>query len=433
MCHTLILIQVFHSDEMKDHRPLAEQLRPTCVSEVFGQEHLTCPHGLLDGVSGKPKSLVFWGPPGCGKTTVAKILAQSWDPLWEPISAVTASISDLKRQFENLRRERRFQSHVLFIDEVHHFNRSQQDVFLPYLEDGTIVIIGATTQNPSFALNPAFLSRVSVMAFSSLNALALDNLLCAIRTKTKLPLRLSAEAQQSLVQWSSGDGRAYIGQIESLIHAGLGHNSEITLDDLHKTLQQRPKPYDRTGDDHFNLASALHKSIRGSDVDGALYWLARMCVSGEDKAYIFRRLSRLACEDIGLADPHALGQVIAAWQAFERLGEPEGDLCLVQATVYLATAPKSNAIYVAQKAALNLAKHSANLPPPLYAMNAPTELMKEMGYSQGYIYDHDHVECFSGLNYFPDTLNRQELYAPAPRGFEREIQKRLDYWKKLRK
>jgi putative ATPase len=417
---------------MKDHRPLAEQLRPMTLSEVFGQEHLTSQSGLLEGVIGNPQSLVFWGPPGCGKTTIAKILAKSWDPLWEPISAVTASISDLKKQFEQLRREKRFRSHVLFIDEVHHFNRSQQDVFLPYLEDGTIVIIGATTQNPSFALNPAFLSRVNVIAFSSLSPLALDNLLSVIRLKTDLPLRLSAEAQLSLTQWANGDGRAYIGQIESLIYAGFANNDEITLDDLTKALQQRPKAYDQTGDDHFNLISALHKSIRGSDVDGALYWLARMCVGGEDRTYIFRRLSRLACEDVGLADPNALGQVIAAWQAFERLGEPEGDLCLVQATLYLATAPKSNATYLAQKAALSLAKNSANLPPPLYAMNAPTGLMKDMGYSQGYIYDHDHAECFSGLNYFPDNLNRQELYTPAARGFEREIQKRLEYWKKLR-
>ncbi|MBN9564705.1 MAG: replication-associated recombination protein A [Alphaproteobacteria bacterium] len=417
---------------MSDHRPLAEQLRPETLLEVVGQEHLTSENGILHSMIDRPQSLVFWGPPGCGKTTIAKILAKSWDPFWEPISAVTASVSDLKKQFEQLKREKRFRSHILFIDEVHHFNRSQQDAFLPYLEDGTIVIIGATTQNPSFALNPAFLSRVSVIAFSTLNAFALDKLLSAIRQKTGLPLRLTAEAHSALTQWANGDGRAFIGQIENLINADFGNKDEITLDDLTKIMQQRPKSYDKTGDDHFNLISALHKAIRGSDVDGALYWLARMCVGSEDRAYIFRRLTRLASEDIGLADPHALPQVIAAWQAFERLGEPEGDLCLAQAVIYLATAPKSNATYLAQKASLSLAKTSANLPPPLYAMNAPTQLMKDLKYSQGYVYDHDLPECFSGLNYFPDDLNRQELYTPATRGFEREIQKRLEYWKKLR-
>ena len=421
------------------HKPLAALLRPATLGEVIGQEALCGPTGIFqEWIKGdKPLSLILWGPPGSGKTTIARILAKAWDPLWENLSAITASAADLKRRFELLRHQKRFKPLVLFMDEVHHFNRSQQDIFLPYLEDGTIVLIGATTQNPSFSLNPAFLSRVSVFALAPLEGLAMGQLLDRALEGLGGWLEISPEARAQIIHWAGGDGRVLISMLEA-VRASLKQHPEgsepkvLTLEALTQIIQQRPLGFDRTGDDHYNLMSTLHKAVRASDVDGALYWLARMFQVGEDRTYILRRLVRMASEDIGLADPQGLMQALAAWEAFERLGVPEGDLAIVQALVYLASAPKSNGIYKAQKAAVDLAKKTAYAPAPMHSLNAPTALMSDMGYGKGYVYDHDTPEAFSGQSYFPPKVPRQTLYTPAERGFERDIAKRLAYWKGLR-
>jgi putative ATPase len=423
------------------NKPLAELLRPATLEEVIGQEALCGPDGVLQEwiKADKPLSLILWGPPGSGKTTIARILAKAWDPMWESLSAITASAADLKRRFEVLRQQKSFKPLVLFMDEVHHFNRSQQDIFLPYLEERTIVLIGATTQNPSFSLNPAFLSRVSVFALAGLDEAAMGQLLARSLERLGGWLSVTPESAAQLIHWAGGDGRVLISMLEALVASitrahdqEAGTPVELTLEQLSKIIQQRPLGFDRTGDDHYNLMSTLHKAVRASDVDGALYWLARMFQVGEDRAYILRRLVRMASEDIGLADPQGLLQAIAAWQAFERLGVPEGDLAIVQAVVYLASAPKSNAIYTAQKTASVLAKQTAHAPAPMHSLNAPTSMMSEMGYGKGYIYDHDTPEAFSGQSYFPPKVPRQTLYSPVERGFEREIAKRLAYWKGLR-
>ena len=417
------------------HKPLAELLRPDKLDGVIGQEALCGPGGVLQEwlKAEKPISLILWGPPGSGKTTIARILAQAWDPLWESLSAITASSADLKRRFEVLRQQKRFKPQVLFMDEVHHFNRSQQDIFLPYLEDGTIVLIGATTQNPSFALNPAFLSRVSVFALAALGEEAMVQLLQRACDRVDGGLALTDEARAQLIHWAGGDGRVLISMVEAIVTSHEAtQDTPLTHAQLLTLIQNRPLGFDRTGDDHYNLMSTLHKAVRGSDVDGALYWLARMFQVGEDRQYILRRLVRMANEDIGLADPDAIGQALSAWQAFERLGVPEGDLALVQAVVYLASAPKSNAIYKAQKVAAQLARDTAHAAAPMHSLNAPTNLMADMGYGEGYIYDHDTPEAFSGQSYFPPKVPRQTLYTPVERGFERDIAKRLAYWKSLR-
>jgi putative ATPase len=416
-------------------RPLADRLRPQRLDEVAGQDHLTGPDGILTRLiaSGSLGSLIFWGPPGTGKTTTARLLAHETTLHFEPISAIFSGVAELKKVFEAARGRRAAgQGTLLFVDEIHRFNRAQQDAFLPVMEDGTITLIGATTENPSFELNAALLSRARVLTFKSLDEAAIDRLLRRAEEIEGKPLPLDEDARAALLAMADGDGRASLTLAEEIWRSAKP-NEIFGAATLAEIVQRRAPIYDKSEDGHYNLISALHKSVRGSDPDAALYYFARMLDAGETPLFLARRLVRMAVEDIGLADPQALVIANAAKDAFDFLGSPEGELALAQAVVYLATAPKSNALYVAYKSALRTAKDAGSLMPPKTILNAPTKLMASEGYGEGYRYDHDEPDAFSGQNYFPDKLGRKIFYEPVERGFEREIKKRLDYWAKLRK
>jgi putative ATPase len=413
-------------------RPLADQLRPFTLADVVGQDHVLGPEGLLGRMVGvgRLSSLILWGPPGCGKTTIARLLADVGGLHFEPLSAIFSGVADLRRIFDAAEKRRaQGQGTLLFVDEIHRFNRAQQDGFLPHVESGVITLIGATTENPSFELNGALLSRCQVVILKRLDDAALETLLARAESARGTPLPLTPEARLQMLALADGDGRYLLNLVEQVPATPA---EPLTPAQLTALLQKRAPLYDKAQEGHYNLISALHKSLRGSDVDAALYWFARMLAGGEDPLYVARRLIRFASEDIGLADPQALVQILAATEAYERLGSPEGELNLAQALIYLATAPKSNAAYVALKAARRAAKDTGSLMPPAHILNAPTKLMKEIGYGTGYAYDHDTPDGFSGQNYFPEALPRQTFYQPVERGFEREILKRLDYWNRLR-
>jgi putative ATPase len=418
-------------------RPLADRLRPKTLSEVAGQDHLVGPDGTLTRMlkSGRLSSLVLWGPPGCGKTTIARLLANETKLEFEQLSAIFSGVAELRKAFDRARMLReQGKGTLLFIDEIHRFNRSQQDSFLPFMEDGTITLVGATTENPSFEINAAVLSRASVLTLNRLGDAALVDLLKRAEAEMGRPLPLDENAREALKGMADGDGRAILNLAEEVYAAVAAGKKALDRAALVKLVQRRAPLYDKGREGHYNLISALHKSVRGSDPDAALYWFCRMLDGGEDRLFLARRLVRMAVEDIGLADPQALVVANAAKDAFDFLGSPEGELALAEAVLYLATAPKSNANYVAYKSAMRAAKEHGSLAPPKIILNAPTQLMEDEGYGDGYKYDHDEPDAFSGQNYFPDEIKmRPKFYDPPERGFEREIKKRLDYWAGLRK
>lgn len=419
-------------------RPLADLLRPQVITDVVGQDHLLNPDAPLGRmlITGKVTSFILWGPPGCGKTTIARLLAHHTDMYFEPISAVFSGVSDLRRIFDEAKQRRQSgRATILFVDEIHRFNRSQQDGFLPYVEDGTVVLVGATTENPSFELNAALLSRCKVFVLKRLTDDALESIIKRAERQVGRALPVTDEAREQLKSMADGDGRYLSNMLEALFDLPDRDLAEgpLTPEKLLSVVAQRPAVYDKDRDGHYNLISAVHKSLRGSDPDAALYWVARMVAAGEDVKYIFRRLTRFAVEDVGLADPNALTQAVSAWEAYQRLGSPEGDLALAQLVVYLATAPKSIGVYRAWNQAMQSARETGSLMPPMHILNAPTKLMKQLGYNAGYQYDPDTADGFSGANYFPDKMSRRKFYQPVERGFEREIAKRLAYWDKLRK
>ncbi len=416
----------------RDDAPLADRLRPRNLSEVIGQEHLTGPEGPIGRMvaAGRLSSMILWGPPGTGKTSIARLLAASVGMRFTSISAVFSGVADLKKAFAEADKMAEVGKRtLLFVDEIHRFNRAQQDGFLPYVERGTITLVGATTENPSFALNAALLSRAQVLILERLGHEALGALLTRAEA-LEGPLPLTPEAREALVASADGDGRFLLGQAETLYNASLSDPLDPAA--LGAFLQRRVAVYDKDRDGHYNLISALHKSLRGSDPQAALYYLARMLTAGEEPLYVLRRLVRFASEDIGLADPQALTQCLAAKDAYEFLGSPEGELAIVQACLYLATAPKSNAAYAAQKSAFRAAKETGSLMPPANILNAPTKLMKDIGYGEGYAYDHEAEDGFSGSNYWPEEMEPQSFYTPVERGFERKVKERIDYWDRLR-
>ncbi len=414
-------------------RPLADRLRPKTLAEVVGQDHLIGADGPIGRMvaAKRAHSIILWGPPGTGKTTIARLLSHAFNLHFVQLSAVFSGVADLKKTFEAARHVRKTgQGTLLFIDEIHRFNRSQQDSFLPVVEDGTVVLVGATTENPSFELNGALLSRCQVLVLRRLDDAALETLLTRAETHFGEKLPLTEDARASMRAMADGDGR-YLLNLAEEVHA-LKTVKPLDSAALTAAVQRRMPLYDKSREEHYNVISALHKSIRGSDPDAALYWLARMLAGGEQPLYIARRLVRASIEDIGLADPQAVVQALAAKDVYDFLGSPEGELALAQTVLYLASAPKSNAVYVAMGAAKRAAAEHGSLTPPAHILNAPTKLMKNLGYGKGYEYDHEAEEGFSGQNYFPDAMKREQFYSPKETGFEREIAKRLDYWAKLR-
>jgi putative ATPase len=427
------LFAAAHLSDQAPH-PLADRLRPQHLDEVAGQDHLLAPEGALGRLirAGSLGSLIFWGPPGTGKTTVARLLAAETKLAFVQISAIFTGVAELKKVFEEARKRRAIgQGTLLFVDEIHRFNRAQQDSFLPVMEDGTITLVGATTENPSFELNAALLSRARVLTFRALDEPALDKLLTRAETLEGKELPLTPDAREALLRMADGDGRAILTLAEEVWRAA--PPTPLDVESLTEIVQRRAPIYDKAQEGHYNLISALHKCVRGSDPDAALYYLARMLDAGEAPLFIARRIVRMAVEDIGLADPQALVVANAAKDAYDFLGSPEGELALANALIYVATAPKSNAAYRAYGAAQRLAREHGSLMPPKVILNAPTKLMKTEGYGSGYEYDHDAPEAFSGQDYWPEKLGRQGIYNPVERGFEREIKKRLEYWDKLRK